>query len=135
MTLVAIVHSLDHARLAVSIADRAGVRASLSSPAGASAYLGPGYWRAVDDALRMEFPTADFSLALDCGEDAAAFMAAIEVKFPVVRFSGPPETTERLADIAAQVGTELVTDPIPSLDLDAVADPESACRQAIEAAR
>jgi hypothetical protein len=135
VTLCAIVHSLDQARLAISVAIAAGVGARLSSPAGAAAYLGPGYWRAVDDAIRCDFPEADFSLVLDCGEDAAALMAAVQVRFPAVRFTGHPDAAARLADIAAQAGTEMVTDPIPTLDLNSVDDPEAACREVIKITR
>jgi hypothetical protein len=130
-TLDAIVHDLDQAAAALRAARAAGAGARLFSPPGAALTLGPGYWRALVDALTATHSGVSFEAVLDCADDAGAALAALGEGLGAVRFAGPPEVAARLADIAGQRGARLVDGPLPALDLGLAADPEAACRAAL----
>ena len=124
---VIIVHSLDHATAALKAAARAGRPVVLASPPGAGSYVGPGWFREVVSAAREVVPEARFSAFLDCGDDVGAALAAIRSEVEGAVFTGRPDVTSRLADIALQHGVQFVTDrPAPALDLgdDFFASPE-----------
>ena len=128
-TLTVIVHDIDHVRVAVTAAAQAGGRAVLFSAAGAIAWLGGGYWAALERLARSEFPEAEFELVLDCGDRAGDVLAALRAGCGAVRFSGRPDVAARLAAMARAGGAQWVTDPLPAVDLSAAADPEAACRR------
>jgi hypothetical protein len=70
---------------------------------------------------------------LDCGGDAGAAQGAIRAGIEGIVFTGRPEAARRLADIARQRGTRLLTArPAAALDLAAhfFAAPEELRRRA-----
>lgn len=79
----------------------------LCSPQGASAWLGAGYWAALQQRARAEFPDLDFTLALDCGDAAGDVMAALRAGVAVTVFRGPAVTLAKLQDMARQAGAEV----------------------------
>jgi hypothetical protein len=124
-----VIHSLGDARAALEAGASLGVRVTLASAPGAGAYAGPGWFKAVIEAAAAEFPAAEFSHVLDCGEAAGMVLAALRQGLPRVRFTGPAATAERLADIAAQCNAVLEPGPLaPALDLLDQPDPTSSCR-------
>ena len=134
MTHAAIVHHADHALAAARAAfegwqgrDR---HLRLFSPPGAALTLGPGYWRALAEAVAAEWPGRPIDCVLDCADDAGAVLAALGEGVRWVRFTGPTEVAGKLAAIAAQQGAELVGDPWPALDLRGADDPLTVCRLA-----
>jgi hypothetical protein len=96
----------------------AGRAVIIASAADAGIYAGPGWFKAVIDAVREAASTSQFSAVLDCGDDAGAAMAAIRAGIPAVVFIGHADVAQRLADIARQAGARLITErPQPALDL------------------
>ncbi len=126
-----IVHDVDHVRTALTMAADAEVTAQLFSAAGASAWLGAGYWAALEAEAREAFPDTPFSLVLDCADRAGDVQAALRAGCGAVRFIGPQQQAARLADIAGQQGALFVTDPLPATDLGVCDDPLAACRALI----
>lgn len=100
------VGSLDAARAAVR--DAAGARVILINPPGAVAYLGVGYFRALLDAVRREFPACDIAAILDCGSDAGWALAALRMGFEAVVLDGDPATRARVAAAARGIGSKLL---------------------------
>jgi len=93
---------------------------TLASAPDAGIYAGPGWFREVVRAAREAVPEAKFTAILDCGEDAGATMAAIRAGVEAIVFTGRPDVTTRLTDIAAQAGAKLLTArPAAALDLGA----------------
>ncbi len=131
ITLDAIVHDLGQAGAALRAARAAGVPARLFSPPGAALTLGPGYWRALVEALADAFPDVAVEAVLDCADDAGAVLAALGEGIAAVRFAGPAAARARLDDIAHKSGARLVDAPLPALDLGRTEDPEAACRAAL----
>jgi hypothetical protein len=76
----------------------------LCSPPGASAWLGGGYWAALQERARTEFPDVEFSLALDCAGGAGDVMAALRAGVKLSIFTGPAETLRKLQEMADQLG-------------------------------
>jgi hypothetical protein len=128
-TLAAIVHDLDQARAAVRAARAAGAGLRLFSPPGAALTLGPGYWRALAEAVAAEDQRAE--CVLDCADDAGAVLAALGEGIARVRFAGPSAVRDRLDAIARKSGARLVDADPPAVDLGREADPEAACRAAL----
>ncbi|MGE0152284.1 MAG: hypothetical protein AB7R90_06660 [Reyranellaceae bacterium] len=94
-------------RAALETARAQGRAVFLCSPPGASAWLGAGYWAALQERARTAFPDVDFALALDCGERAGDVMAALRAGVRVSVFHGASETLAKLQDIAGQSGAHV----------------------------
>jgi fructose/tagatose bisphosphate aldolase len=123
-----IVHDLSHARAALAAASALEVPVTLLSAPGAAAYLGAGYFQAMVEAARAEFPSVPAPAVLDCGDKPGLALAALRQGVETVRFSGKQDVEANIADIARKYGGELRTDAPPALDLLDHADAEAACR-------
>lgn len=123
-----IVHSLDHARAALAAAAELGVPVMLVSAAGAGAYAGPLWFKALIEAARADHPDVAVAALLDCADEPGTVLAALRAGIKSVRFTGAAAARERLAGIAAALGATIESDAGPALDLLDARDPASACR-------
>jgi fructose/tagatose bisphosphate aldolase len=124
-----IVHSLEQARAALAAAAALGTAVTVESAAGAGAYAGPLWFKALIEEARREHPTVAVSAVLDCAEEAGTALAALRAGLERVRFTGPEETRRRLAEIAEARGAAVEgASSEPALDLLAASDPEAAAR-------
>lgn len=98
------------AREQLEAARQAGRAVFLCSPPGASAWLGAGYWRALQDRADGEFPDLRFTLALDCADRAGDAMAALRAGVRSVVFTGRAEIAAKLRNMAAQSGSIILAD-------------------------
>ena len=98
-----VVHHLEQARAALAAAAEAGCAIQLRSAPGAAGYAGVGY-------LKMLGEHAGQELLIDCGDDAGLVMAALRTGCRRLLFSGSEEIRRRLADMAEQLGAELVAE-------------------------
>lgn len=115
---VIVIHSLAHAVAALSAAAEAGRPVTLLSAPDAGISAGPGWWPEVVAAARDAVPAAQSAALLDCGDDAGAAQAAIRASVTGIVFTGRADVAARLADIAGQRGSRLVTvRPEAALDL------------------
>lgn len=133
---VIVVHALTHAVAALTAAAEAGRPVELLSAADAGISGGPGWFAALLAAARDAVPAAQATALLDCGDDAGAAQAALRAGIEGIVFSGPAEVAKRLAGIARQSGSRLVTvRPQPALDLAAefFAPPEILRRRCADA--
>ena len=135
---VIVVHTLAQAIGALRAASRAERPIILASAPEAGASAGPGWFRELIAAAREAVPSASFSAILDCGGEAGAALAAIRAGVECVLFTGRADVARRLADIAAQHGVRLETNP-PAAALDLVAaffaSEEESERQCLELLR
>jgi acyl-CoA reductase-like NAD-dependent aldehyde dehydrogenase len=131
-TPVVTVHALAHAVGALRAAARAGRPVVLASAADAGGSAGPGWFKALVAAAREAVPTADCFSLLDCGDSAAAALAAIRAQVEGVVFIGRADVARRLADIASRHGVRFETHREgAAIDLaeDFFASPEQAERR------
>ncbi len=80
----------------------------LLTPENAAATYGAGYLAALQNRARAEFPDVAFTLIVDCGDTPGYALACLRAG--VVRIS-MAEHNEKIADIARQMGAELVRRP------------------------
>lgn len=128
-----IVHSLDHARIALAAAQAAGRGVTLESPPGAAGYQGIGWWRALVEQLGREFAdlalnTGALDAVLDCGSAPGHALAALRAGVPAMRLAAEPSVLARLREMAAQAGS-VIQDGAPhdtALDLVNETDPAAA---------
>lgn len=123
------VHSLDHARVALSVARELGVEVTLVSAPGAAAYVGAAVFREMIEAAAGSVPDARFTAVLDCGDDPGLALAALRAGLPAIRLDAGADVRARVTDIAARTGAVLVDSDAAALDLIDVADPARACRE------
>ncbi len=124
-----IVHSLDHARAAASVAAELERSVTLVSAPGAAAYAGPAWFAALVRLVRGEFPSARLRAVLDCGEAPGFALAALrEGGIDAVRLAAPQAVLAKVAAIAAQSGAGIDDDEGAGLDLLGTDDPRAACR-------
>jgi hypothetical protein len=110
-----VVHDLNQARAALEAARELGVAIELRSWADAAAYAGVGYLKALGELAGQE-------LLIDCGDDAGLVMAALRTGCRKLLFSGPADLAARLADMAAQLGTDFRHESSPPACLDLAPD-------------
>jgi hypothetical protein len=85
-----------------------GSAPTLVTPEDAAAFYGAGYLAALQDRARKEFPDVAFTLVVDCGDAPGYALACLRAG--VKRISMAP-LNEKIADIARQMGAELVRRP------------------------
>jgi len=123
-----VVHSLADARAALVAAAALGRDVTLASAAGAGAYAGPGWFKAMTDEARRAVPAAQCDTVLDCGAAPGLALAALQFGLKRVRFIGGEAVHRRLQAIAAQFDAAIETETVPALDLRGVRQPEARCR-------
>ena len=129
-----VIHGLAHAEAAVAAAAELGVAVTLISAKGAAGYAGPSWFRAVVEQARAGHPEVDVTAVLDCGDMPGYALAALRDGIVAIRFSG--DTADKIADIAAQCGAQVIAERPEALDLAAVErkgrDLVRACREWLE---
>jgi len=124
-----VVHSLDHARLALSAARAAKKPIVLRSAKGAASYAGAGWFAAMVARAAREFPGVEFAASLDCGDEPGHAMAALREGVRLVRLDGPKRVRAKIASMAKKSGAALDDDEAAALDLLNLADPAAALRE------
>jgi hypothetical protein len=123
------VHGLPHLRAALRAGMESGRPVIALSAEAASAYAGAGWFAAMIQAAREEFPNAELTAILDCGDRAGDVLVALQAGIACVIFTGHPEATGRLTAIAAATGATILTERPPSFDLLNLRDPDFAARR------
>ncbi len=86
----------------------AGTAPTLVMPQNAASFYGAGYLGALQDKARAEFPDVPFRLVVDCGDAAGHALACLRAGVKLISMEPP---NEKVADIARQMGAELVRRP------------------------
>ena len=126
-----IIHSLDEAKAAVTVAANLGLPITLRSAPGAAAYLGAQVFRDMIAEATGPDCAITVTAVFDCGDDPGLALGALRHGLKVIRINAPAETIDRIADIAAQSGARVDfgdEDSIEALDLLDLDDPEAAVR-------
>jgi hypothetical protein len=92
-----VVHDRAQAEAALEVAAELGCAIWLRSAPDAAGYAGVGYLEALGDALGHE-------MVVDCGDDAGLVMAALRTGCRRLAFSGPAAVSQRLGEMAAELG-------------------------------
>lgn len=122
------VHSLDEARVALGVARELRRPVILVSAPGAAGHGGPGWWRALVEAARREYPDVAMTTILDCDDSAGDVLASLREGVERIAFHGRADVAARLADIARQSGATIVAAAPDGLDLRGLRDRAAACR-------
>jgi hypothetical protein len=127
-------HGLAHAEAALVAAGELGVPVTLISAPSAAGYAGPGWFRSVVEQACAAHPGVEAMAVLDCGAFSGLALAALRDGVAVIRFSG--DTGDKIADIAEQLGAQVITVRPEALDLAGVErrgwDRVRACREWLE---
>jgi hypothetical protein len=124
-----IVHTLAQAKAALTAAAETGIAITLESPPDAVRSLGADYFLALVAAARSAMPTADNTAVLDCGRAPGSALAALRAGAEAVRLDAKSDVMARVADIAAQLGARVESEPAAAaLDLNETPDPLAAAR-------
>jgi len=122
------IHSLAHLRAALTAGAASGRSIIALSAIGASGFAGAGWFAALVEHGRREFPEVALTTMLDCADRGGDVPAALKLGLSHLIFTGHPEAAVRLGDIAVQYGATVITARPPSLDLLNVRDPFRAAR-------
>ncbi|MBS0525545.1 MAG: hypothetical protein JSS04_18085 [Proteobacteria bacterium] len=93
---------------ALRAAREAGISPTLVTPEDAAAFYGAGYLAALQDRAREEFPDVAFTLVVDCGDAPGYALACLRAGVKTISME---PMNEKIADIARQMGAELVRRP------------------------
>lgn len=98
------VNGLEEARAAL----RSGAHA-LQSPPFAACHAGVGYYQALLAQLKSEFPAADFTFTLCCGDDPAMAHDALRMGFTSIHCQASGAVMAELQAVAAGCGATIHT--------------------------
>jgi len=93
---------------ALLAARASGAAPTLVTPHGAASFYGAGYLAALQDRARAEFSDVAFRLVVDCGDAAGHALACLRAGVKLISMEPP---NDKVADIARQMGAELVRRP------------------------
>ena len=125
-----VVHSPAHLRAALTAGQASGRGiVALSAPA-ATAYAGPEWFPALIRQAKAEFPAADLTAILDCGDRGGDALAALKAGAACIVFTGHPDARRRLAAIAAETGASILDARPAACDLLNATDAFHAMRAA-----
>jgi hypothetical protein len=110
-----IIHSLADARSALQI----GAPVTLLSAPGAALYAGCGWWRAMVQRARAEFPHVPMTDILDCADASGQALAAVRIGQHMLVLTPDAPGWDAVAAIAAQQGGTVLSARPPALDLAA----------------
>jgi hypothetical protein len=105
---VIVVRDWRQAEAALQAARADGVTPVLITPEGAAAFYGAGYLAALQERARQEFPDVAFTLIVDCGDAPGYALACLRAGVRLISMSEP---NEKIANIARQMGAQLVRRP------------------------
>jgi len=80
----------------------------LVTPEGAASFYGAGYLGALQNRAEKEFPDVAFELIVDCGDTPGHALACLRAGVKRISMS---EHNDKIADIARQMGAQLVRRP------------------------
>ncbi len=95
-------------KAALETARAQGTSPTLVTPEDAAAFYGAGYLAALQERARREFPDVAFTLVVDCGDAPGWALACLRAGVKVISMD---PLNEKIADIARQMGAELVRRP------------------------
>jgi fructose/tagatose bisphosphate aldolase len=93
---------------ALRAAREAGTSPTLVTPENAASFYGAGYLAALQDRARQEFPDVAFTLVVDCGDTPGYALACLRAGVKTISME---PINDKIADIARQMGAELVRRP------------------------
>jgi len=108
MSPVILIRDWRQTKAALEAARAAGTSPMLVTPEGAASFYGAGYLAALQDRARQEFPDVAFTLIVDCSDAAGHALACLRAGVKMISME---PINEKVADIARQVGAELVRRP------------------------
>jgi len=126
---VVIVHTPDHVRAALEAASEPHTPITLQSAPHATAYAGSLYLKHMFTQVKMDFPQVDAIFILDCGDNGAESVAAMEMGHTHIRSSAPGALRTKLEDIAKQHHVTVAPPSFESLDLHMLRDAKAACKK------
>jgi len=126
-----ICHDRGHIEAALAAAATHDRPVLLLTPEGAAGYGGPGYFQALFANALARQPVAHARCALDCGDDAAMALFALEAGWRALILRGSAKVRARVAAAAGTLGAELLAPPRQAVDLGLAADPAAAIEQAL----
>jgi fructose/tagatose bisphosphate aldolase len=108
LSAIILVRDWRETEAALRAARTAGTAPTLITPQGAASFHGAGYLAALQDRAREEFPDVPFRLIVDCGDAPGHALACLRAGVKSISMEPP---NEKVADIARQMGAELVRRP------------------------
>jgi hypothetical protein len=128
-----IFHHLQQAESALAAAVSVDQPLALLTAPGAAAYGGPGFYLAMVEQAVARYPGADVRAILDCGEDSAMAQMALSLGWRCLVLRGKGAVREKVHQIAAPYGAEVLSRPPKALDPGAGAvDITDQCRSFLD---
>ncbi len=108
-----VIHGLAHARTVLGI----GRAVTLLSAPGAALFAGCGWWRAVIERARGEYPGVSIDDILDCADAPGLALGALRIGQRWLVLSPTSPCWQSVATIAASLGGEVLGSRPPALDM------------------
>jgi hypothetical protein len=108
-----VVHGLPDARAALA----AGHAVTLLSAPGAALFAGCGWWRALIDHARREYPAATLDDILDCADASGLALGALRIGQRLIVLDPIAPGWQAVAEVAASLGGMVLATRPPALDM------------------
>ncbi len=102
------------------------------TPVNAGRYAGSAYYFEMLRLVETEFPAARLRAVLDCGDDAAIALAALDLGWRAVILRGNATARARVGDIANRLKSEVLARRPAAVELSQQDDPAAYCRAYFE---
>ena len=130
-----IIHNLEDAITAVSVASSRNYKVVLRSAPGAATYLGPQVFYEIIEQAKIGYEGIRVQAVFDCGSDSGIALSALRHGIKAIRIDVSVKALKKISDIAKQLqaSVEVVhsdenLNSTLALDLLGLDDPESANR-------
>ena len=108
-----VIHGLAHARTVLAV----GLPVTLLSARGAALFAGCGWWRAVIERARGDFPAVPFDDILDCADAPGLALGALRIGQRLLVLDPATPGWHAVAAVTGSLGGELLTSRPPTLDM------------------
>lgn len=123
-TTWAIIHTFNHAEMALKAAEMTGVEIQLLTAEGAAGYGGPFYFMELIKQASNYQPTARYIILIDCGDNAAMTQFALDVGWRKIILRGSNRTRKKLIELSKNYGrVEILSEAPVAIDLALENDP------------
>ncbi len=128
-----VIHHLAHVRAALAAAEAAASTVQLLTPPGGGHYAGAAFYAEIVRIAAAERPAATYRLTLDCGDDAALAIQALETGWTSLVLAARPKVRSKIREIASRFAATVSPSRPGALDLAESSDPEAACQAFLSA--
>ena len=102
-----IIHDLNDAMVAISIASQLESQVTLKNAPGTANFFGPQVFKEIVEQAKAKYKRASVRAIFDCGEDVGMALRALRHGVKLIRIKAPRETLKKISSIATKLQAQI----------------------------